>query len=96
MVVVAGAVAACRVVAAPPGTRLPHPVPDGRGGRSNVRTGTGGSVHAPSQSQFHVQAPLGAPEAPGTAIATLTFEPPVTVTMLLLALVPVAVALFPC
>jgi hypothetical protein len=58
--------------------------------------GTGGSVQEPSQAQFHVQAPWGAPEAPGTTTATLTDEPPVTVTLLWSAVVPVAVALFPC
>ena len=57
--------------------------------------GTGGSVHAPSHDQFQVHAPFGAPEVPGTATATLTFEPPVTVTLLWPALVPVAVAVFP-
>ena len=95
MVVVAGAEADVPLVAAPPAPvcHIQSQMDEAVGATSGP--GTGGSVHAPSQSQFHVQAPLGAPEAPGTAIATLTFEPPVTVTMLLLALVPVAVAVFP-
>src|SRR5581483_17636 len=67
-------------------------------GAASPAVAPGRGAHVPSQIQVHVHAsPAGAPAAaPGRTTETFVLEPPLTVTVPSVALVPVAVAPFAC